>query len=290
MSRLAKMFLLKYQVHIAGKPIILAPQTIGPFKAFWSRLLARPHIRLSKATFSRDELSLKLTDTLGLTNRVGLASDIALRLPFTPSAREKGGAKTRVGLNVSGLLMNGGYTKSNQFGLRVDYRSLIKHLVECFVARPDCTLYLVPHVISEEQPVEDDYSACKELSDEFPGAQLAPRFANPSEAKSYIADLDFFMGARMHSCIAAFSAGVPVVPMAYSRKFEGMFGDLGYPHTVDCVNGETEQIFESIMMAFEHRERLLSDMMISYQLGLERLQRYESELQSIVAALADKKE
>ena len=42
----------------------------------------------------------------------------------------------------------------------------------------------------------------------IPGTVLAPRFSTPSEAKTYIAGLDFFMGARMHACIAAFSSGV----------------------------------------------------------------------------------
>ena len=54
---------------------------------------------------------------------------------------------------------------------------------------------------------EDDFAANAVLAEEFPKLVTAPRFATPSEAKSYIAGLDFFMGARMHACIAAFSSG-----------------------------------------------------------------------------------
>ena len=64
----------------------------------------------------------------------------------------------------------------------------------------------------------------------YPRAIVAPAFRTPVEAKSYIAGMDFFAGARMHACIAAVSSGVPVYPLAYSRKFNGLFVEtLGYP-------------------------------------------------------------
>ena len=146
------------------------------------------------------------------------------------------GGPVRVGLNVSGLLMNGGYTGKNMFGLTTDYPALIREILRRFTAMEGVETHLVGHVISESQPVEDDFRASEALAEEFPGAVLAPRFASPSEAKSYIAGMDFFMGARMHACIAAFSSGVPVIPMAYSRKFAGLFGTLGYERTVDCTD------------------------------------------------------
>ena len=101
---------------------------------------------------------------------------------------------------------------------------------------------------------EDDYRASATLAEAFPGTVLAPAFQSPSEAKSYIAALDFFMGARMHACIAAFSSGVPVMPMAYSRKFEGLFGTIGYDRTVDCTSETAEAIEEKIRAAWADLE------------------------------------
>ena len=92
--------------------------------------------------------------------------------------------------------------------------------------------------------VEDDLTANKTLAEEFPGVIVAPRFEGPSEAKSYISGLDFFCGSRMHACIAAFSSGVPVLPIAYSRKFAGVFGSLGYDRIADAKTQTTEQIFD----------------------------------------------
>ena len=82
-------------------------------------------------------------------------------------------------------------------------------------------------------------------------------FLTPIDAKDYISGLDFFMGSRMHATIAAFSSGVPVVPIAYSRKFNGLFKDtLEYEYMVDLKNSSNEEAFTMIKSSFEKRMNL----------------------------------
>lgn len=272
----------KAVVLAARRPLVLSPQTIGPFRAPWARRLAFAAMRRAAARFARDQISIDILRRAGFRAPVELASDVALKLPFDPPARRPDGV-TRVGLNVSGLLMNGGYTRANMFGLTADYPALIRRLVAAFAGREGCELHLIAHVISDRFAVEDDWRACAALAAEASGEAsgrvvLAPRFASPSAAKSYIAGMDFFMGARMHACIAALSAGVPVVPMAYSRKFAGLFGALGYDHTVDCTAESTEAIEARIMTAFASRAALAGEARAALALGLDRLATYEAAL------------
>ena len=131
--------------------------------------------------------------------------------------------------------------------------------------------------------LEDDLRASAALQDEFPALRPAPDFASPSAAKSYIAGLDFFMGARMHACIAAFSSGVPVVPMAYSRKFAGLFGSLGYDHTVDCQSETNTAILEKIAAAFENRVTLATETASAARRGQAKLMTYQDALRQIQA-------
>jgi colanic acid/amylovoran biosynthesis protein len=277
-KRFLKNIASKAVVLAAGRPLILSPQTIGPFKAPWAKRLAFSMMRRATARFARDQISIDILRQAGFRAPVELASDVALKLPFDRPAPRTDGL-TRVGLNVSGLLMNGGYTGQNMFGLTADYPALIRRLIAIFAAREGCELHLIAHVISDRFAVEDDYRACKALAEEATDrVVLAPRFESPSAAKSYIAGMDFFMGARMHACIAALSAGVPVVPMAYSRKFAGLFGALGYNHTVDCTAESTEAIEGRIMIAFEARARLAEEVQTALTLGLERLAAYETML------------
>ncbi len=287
-KRFTKMHLLKYLVHLSGRALVLAPQTIGPFRSRLRQAIAAQSIRMSKIVVTRDALSTAALQTMGVGCRTIEASDVALRLPFTPPAPRAAGTPVRVGLNVSGLLMNGGYTRNNMFGLKMDYGTLIRSLITDFLAHPDgCELHLVPHVISwDRSALEDDYQASLDLAVAFPEVKVAPRFASPSEAKSYIAGLDFFMGARMHACIAAFSAGVPVVPMAYSRKFAGLFGSLGYHHTVDCTAETAAAIQQKIQTAYDGRAALAHDMLAAYDLGLQKLAVYELALGDVMEKIA----
>jgi len=117
-----------------------------------------------------------------------------------------------------------------------------------------------------------------QLAAEFPGTVVSPFFKSPIDAKSYIADLDFFMGARMHATIAAFSTGVPVIPMAYSRKFRGVFGTLGYDRSVDCKNDSADQILEAIKTGFAQQDVLKQEIKDALTQVDARLDRYTDAL------------
>ncbi len=282
-KRFAKMHLQKYLVHLSGRPLVLAPQTIGPFKSRVFGAIAAFSIRRAALVATRDSASTRALREMGVANPVVEASDVALRLPFTPPTAMRAGP-VRIGLNVSGLLASGGYTHNNMFGLRMDYPDLIRRIISGFLQHPDgCEVHLVAHVIASGQTaLEDDLKVCRDLAAEFPGVLVAPAFETPSEAKSYIANFDFFMGARMHACVAAFSAGVPVVPMAYSRKFAGLFGSLGYDQTVDCTTDSTEDILARIFESYENRRHLAVQVQDALAVGLGKLKGYEQALGDIL--------
>lgn len=283
--RLRRMFILKYLTHLARTPLVMAPQTIGPFTKPLSRFLARLSMRLSAIVATRDALSTTAARAMGVTRPIIEASDVALRLPFVPPSPRLGGP-VRVGLNVSGLLMGGGYTGHNEFALKSDYPMLIRDIIRFFQSR-GCQLHLVPHVIVATGAMvgEDDMRASVMLAAEFPSAVLAPSFTTPSEAKSYIAGMDFFLGARMHACVAAFSSGVPVVPMAYSRKFAGLFGSIGYDRTVDCTAETAAAILGKVIKAFDDRSTLAAEATTALQRGIAKLAAYEDALKKLIISL-----
>lgn len=231
----SKAFLARF-----GRRQVLMPQTIGPFESPLARSRAKSAMAAMERLFSRDAQSQSIAEEMAGAGRCKEIVDLAFALPWTPHAGH--GPGRHVGLNVSGLLWNGGYSGGNQFGLAADYPQLVRDVAARILRTPDTTLHLVPHVVDEGLPVEDDVPVSHALAAELgERAKVAPRFADPCQAKSYISGLDFFMGARMHACIASFSSGVPVLPMAYSRKFNGLFQDtLGYPPLIDLKKDSRE--------------------------------------------------
>jgi colanic acid/amylovoran biosynthesis protein len=273
---------------LARRPLVLSPQTIGPFERWWARWLAKRLMRRARKVVTRDSLSVEFLQPFGLGARLVEASDVAFRLPYDEPPRRSDGI-VRVGLNVSGLLFNGGYTGRNMFALACDYPALARSLVAHFAGLPDCEVHLIGHVNSHHNAVEDDYRVAERLAAEFPGAVVAPRFAHPSAAKSHIAAMDFFCGSRMHACIAAFSSGVPVVPIAYSRKFAGLFGSLGYTIITDCRTQTEAQVLEAVVEAFQRRGELKSQLESGRAEADTRLAGYEAVLWEVLSEVVSRR-
>jgi len=270
----------KYAAWLAGIPLILSPQTIGPFNGHLTRAGAKFIMNKSRRVFARDHLSMEYLQSNGLKN-IDEVIDVAFALPFDKQSLAET-EKTRVGINVSGLLYHGGYTCANQFGLSLDYASLTHAMLDWFTAQTDCEVHLVSHVVPESMPVEDDYRISLELKKLYPSVRVAKRFTSPSEAKSFISGMDFFVGARMHACIGAFSSGVPVVPLAYSRKFNGLFESLNYHHFGDCKKDSLEQALAKVQSGFFNRRVLQAEVAVGNGIARARLDRYENYLADVL--------
>jgi colanic acid/amylovoran biosynthesis protein len=270
---------------ISGRPLVLAPQTVGPFKRLWARYLAAMFMRAARCVVTRDDLSAEYVRSLGIASNLVESTDVAFRLPYRVPAKNNAHS-VRVGINVSGLLYNGGYTRENMFGLKADYSLMVRNLVRGFLGLGTCEVHLVPHVIPRDMPVEDDHLVSMKLREEFPNVIVAPRFASPSAAKSYIAGMDYFCGSRMHACIAAFSSGVPVMPIAYSRKFAGLFGTLGYEHLADCKTMGADQIVEIALDGFHQRHQLAEEVAEGMKQAELMLARYEDVLKPLLQDVA----
>ena len=82
----------------------------------------------------------------------------------------------------------------------------------------------------------------------------------------------------MHATIAAYSAGVPVVPISYSRKFEGLYGGLHYPWLVPAKGMTTEQARAFILDAFTRRSEMAADIRKGDPVVAAGLEVYTAEL------------
>lgn len=220
--------------HKKGAKVVLAPQTIGPFRKPHTRAIARYAMKGCEQIFTRDVQSTQFCREMKYENTLQEVIDVAFALPF--SAVEQKKDRVNVGLNVSGLLYHGGYDHNNYFGLSFSYREYIETLIPR-LQKDGYRVHLIAHVVTKDGSIEDDFAVCKRLAEQFPGTVLMPRSESPIEVKSYIAGMDVFTGARMHSTIGSFSAGVPVIPVAYSRKVNGLFGTLEYPYFIDAKSG-----------------------------------------------------
>ena len=236
---------LKKKVVDSGIPLILGSQTIGPFKDSNVQKYATDVIERCKAVFVRDGQSKDSVEQISKAKPI-LTPDVAFFLPY--EKQKKDTTKKKAGFNPSGLLWMGGYDGKNQFGLTVNYQEYCKKVIQ-FLFEKGYEVHLILHayftvIRTGYYHADNDKLAVDALHELFPSTIVSPFFSTPMEAKSYISGMDLFIGARMHATIAAISAGIPVIPFSYSRKFEGLFSSLEYPYVVEGTKWNTQKAIE----------------------------------------------
>lgn len=258
-------------VWVRGK-IVLLPQTYGPYKSLIARCMARYILLRAVPVLSRDRAGLEVVTeiTKGLRHAV-FCPDVAFALesrlpasvelaPPLPSSPDAPGVV--VGINVNGLMFNGGYTRQNMFGLRLNYQEYLRRLLLALLAEPTTEILLVPHTFAPAGSVESDNEACQVLARAVPSehanrVHVVSAEYDQHEIKGVIGTCEFFVGSRMHACIAALSQGIPAVGVAYSKKFSGVFASVGADAwVVDGRESDVQQALAATLDVFHRRKEL----------------------------------
>lgn len=220
-KRFAKQVLSKRLVNRSKAPLILGPQTLGPWTSRVSRSIAKRVLMRTAQVWARDSDSVERTLALA-TGPVHLATDLAFALPPPGQPLMD---QQHVLVNVSGLLWN-----PNPHVDHSAYRQLITESIDRALSA-GIELRLLVHV-AHPGSTDDDAATAVELSERFGGLEVV-QAQELGELRGRIAEARLVVASRMHACLNALSLGVPTLPLAYSDKFEHLFGDLGYHHTVD---------------------------------------------------------
>lgn len=282
-KRFGFLWLSKAMAIVRRTPLLLSPQTIGPFTSFAYRKLATFVMRRADLVVARDPMSFDVIGRLAPRARALKSIDVAFALPFTRPSRPTDDGRLRIGINVSGMLFNESVSGRNRYGLSYDYAQLTRQLLTTLCADDRYAVDLISHVSAPDQPVDDDGQVAALLEREFPSVTVVPTFASPSDAKSYISGLDFLIAGRMHACIAAFSSGIPFTATAYSRKFTGLFGMLGYSATMSWKDLSTSQAFDFIIDALDRRQELRDEIALGARQVDSLLGAYEDALTDFFA-------
>lgn len=168
--------------------------------------------------FVRESISYNTLKSSGISN-VSLFPDPAFALDRKYAPLPKGFIKgNTVGINVSPMII--GYEK-NDGAVMNNYINLVQHILD----KTDMAIALIPHV------VEENNSDCNPLDDIYQRFKKSNRIViigdcNAEILKGYIARCRFFVAARTHASIAAYSSCVPTLVVGYSVKARGIATDI----------------------------------------------------------------
>lgn len=123
-----------------------------------------------------------------------------------------------VGINVSPLI-----EKNEKIHgiVHENYEMLIEYILN----QTDMKILLIPHVVWKH---DDDRTVLNDLlmNDRYTGRIMLVEDCDCEILKGYISKCRFFIGARTHGSIAAYSMGIPTLVVGYSVKSWGIARDL----------------------------------------------------------------
>ncbi len=239
------LLLLNRAVRRTGAKMVLWGCSVNP------EAVVQPAIRADLAQFdaivARESLTRDVLLAAGLT-RVSLAPDPAFLLDRCdgplPAGFEPGHT---VGINLSPMIVG---HESRPGAVLEAYTRLVAHIL----SHTDMSVALVPHVV---WPHSDDRLALAALAERFaPTGRVTMIDDGPApELKGVIARCRFFVAARTHASIAAYSCGVPTIVVGYSVKARGIARDIfgvehGYVVPVQSLGGG-QGVGNELVEAFE---------------------------------------
>lgn len=201
------------RVKMQGKKLVLWGCSIGEEDMSERKL---EDLKLFDLILARESLTYNMLKKQGLNN-VQLCADAAFTMEKEelelPNGWQEGNT---MGLNFSPLVWN------RNENSQVAVRELINHILNT----TDMTIALTPHVIEDGN---NDYEVLYKYYKEFKDTGrviLLPDNLNAIQYKGYIARMRFFIGARTHATIAAYSSFIPTMVLGYSVKSKGISKDI----------------------------------------------------------------
>ncbi len=170
--------------------------------------------------FAREQITIRNLLSAGVKpEKVVRVCDPAFLLDASPVELPSGFIpENTVGINVSEMVINA----QNPY-VYIDVINVIKYIID----NTNMNICLIPHVYNIESNT-NDYAILKQIYNEIQSdrVSIVDTELNCEQLKYIISKCRFFIGARTHSTIAAYSTGVPTLVLGYSVKSKGIATDI----------------------------------------------------------------
>lgn len=226
-----------------GKRTILWGCSIEP------ELLNRTEIQEDLKRYSmiiaRESITYRALKDAKVNQNIFLHSDPAFSLKAPNTQKEN-----TIGINLSPMIVR--HEKYDGITLK-NFRNVIIYLLE----NTDLHIKLIPHVIWQH---DDDRTVLKQLYETFRNSERVELIEDQDcvSLKSIIASCRFFVGARTHATIAAYSSCVPTLVVGYSVKSRGIARDIfgTEEHYVIPIQEivDEQQLIDSIQWLMENEQ------------------------------------
>jgi colanic acid/amylovoran biosynthesis protein len=249
---------------MAGKPVYLFPQSIGPLLYPWEKLLLRWMLNRVRIVMIREPISYQMIQKWGLRNpRCYLIPDVAFALPsagreVSEAWLHQHGINPQAGYPLLGMTVFNWSAHNSRFVSQDAYEEACAAAVHYFVEHERGRVIFFPQTWG---PLvgQDDRIIARRIAKKLPnlaGSVIVVEETLSAELlKALYSWMDVFVGTRMHSNIFALSEGVPVIAIGYQHKTEGIAQMVGVDEwVINLQDLQADELVEKIKKLYEERE------------------------------------
>ena len=233
-----------------GKPVIIFPNSIGPFRTRVGRFLGRLALNNSKIVLVREKISYKIVEDLKISPPRVLTSDSALL--FKPSKRfESKTSKNSIGV-CPGVYAQTLSVKKVQNYI-VEHARALDKAIEKF----ECDVIFLPHFISGFE--NDDLDISRQILSKMRNKSKAKIITVESldEFKSFLDNMSMIISSKLHPAILGSSGFIPTLCIAYDQKQVGFFDTLMMSkHVLDINDINSELLFSKICQIWREKDNI----------------------------------
>lgn len=168
----------------------------------------------------RESISYETLDKLGVNRNLHQFPDPAFAMQREEVVLPQNWiVGNTVGINISPLIMQYEPTPGLLMKAVIDF-------VRLLLGTTDCAVALIPHVFikgfNDMDPMQEVYRNFRDTG----RVVLVGEHHSAPALKAFISQCRFFIGARTHATIAAYSSRVPTLALGYSVKARGIARDI----------------------------------------------------------------
>jgi colanic acid/amylovoran biosynthesis protein len=246
------------------KPLYVMPQSVGPLKRWWERLLVRSLYSRARLVFMREPVSFRLIRELGVAGpHVRLVPDMAFSFPSAGTEQQPDmnfdsasleDVSPKLGVTVINRIV---YSLSNDSWER--YAESVAGALSGFLDAYGGDVFFYPQVIGPTSSEDDrgmaQYVISKMADDSH--VRLVDVPTSPVLLKTLYGQMDLFIATRLHSAIFATTMLVPTVFIGYLHKTQGIVEMLEMEEWILDIREVTEDaLLGKIKKLWLHREHI----------------------------------
>jgi colanic acid/amylovoran biosynthesis protein len=239
-----------------GKPVVVFPNSIGPFKTWVGRFLSRLALNGCGYVLAREPISYEIANSLGIGSRIIQTADTALLFKATKGVTSGNFSHPVIGV-CPGIYR---YSLSDE-QVR-NYILAHAMALDAAIERYGFNVVLSPHYVSHLE--YDDAEICQLVFEQMKNKSHAKIVVanGVEEFKSILDQMDMLIVSKLHPGIMGVSGYVPTLCIAYDHKQTGLFKLLGMENCVISIMEVTsERISSKIDSIWEQRDRIRASLL-----------------------------